>query len=113
MHRLGGGNMRKPDLYLKVILTVIAFALIGIGLTLNTKPVQAQTASRVVISGIDIPTSINVLPVGIAYTARSQASWYDAPLPVQVANTTAVPVQVSNKVLSVAVENTEPAKKPQ
>jgi hypothetical protein len=104
--------MFKPDLYLRVILTVIAFTLIWIGLTLNTKPVQAQTANRVVITGIDIPTSINVLPVGIAYTARSQYSWYNGPLPVQVSNTAAIPVQVSNKVLSVAVENPDSAKKP-
>lgn len=58
----------KPDVYLKGVLTAIALGLFWIGFSLNTRTVQAQSGTRVIITGIEIPNSSGNLPVGIVAT---------------------------------------------
>ena len=79
------------DAYSKAVLTVIAFSLLWLCITLNTKPVQAQGSTRVVISGIDLPDGKGgVLPVGIYATgfvgSASYGNWTTEPVPVKVSN---------------------------
>jgi hypothetical protein len=77
--------MLKPDLYLKVVLTIIAVALLWVGFTLNTRPVQAQaSAQRVIITGIELPGNSGVLPVGISATRWTGYTWSREPLNVAI-----------------------------
>jgi hypothetical protein len=77
----------KIDLYTKSVLTVIAAALLWLGVqnAFNPKPVSAQDRVKVIIAGIDALVS-NELPVklvgGTKYGTLSVNK--DNPLPVSV-----------------------------
>ena len=78
--------MFKPDLYLKTVLTLIAFALFWVGYALNTKSVQAVGPTPVILTGIEFPNGTHTLPVGIAAVGWRNDSWQHDPLPVAVSN---------------------------
>jgi hypothetical protein len=96
-------SMLKPDLYLKGVLTAIALGLFWIGFNLSTKTVQAQSATRVIITGIEIPNSSGNLPVGIVATRWENfpggggGSWKYEPIPVTISNAKPVSVSVARE----------------
>jgi len=94
--------MATSDLYTKAVLTIIAFGLLWVGFTLNTRTAEAQGGpTRVVITGV---TSANgVLPVGIAAVGWENpqyggtGNWKHDPLPVAVANTKPLAVAIAKE----------------
>jgi hypothetical protein len=95
--------MIKPDLYLKVVLTAIALGLFWVGFTLNTRSAQAQSVSRIVITGIDIPGASGNLPVGIVatrwekYPGGGGGYWKYDTLPVTISNQKPVSVAIAKE----------------
>jgi hypothetical protein len=95
--------MLKPDLYLKAVLTAIAIGLFWVGFNLSTKTVQAQSGTRVIITGIEIPNSNGNLPVRILatrwenYPGGGGGSWKYAPVPVTISNEKPVSVSVAKE----------------
>ena len=62
----------RADRYLKVILTIIAVELGWIGLQHTGSPVSAQqTATPVVITGIDLEKQADYLPVSVLGQVRN------------------------------------------
>jgi hypothetical protein len=68
------------DRYLRILLTVIAVELAWIGMK-DVIPTRAEAqgpaATRVVITGVDLPTRTQFLPVAVAGSVRGTAtpSW--------------------------------------
>ena len=61
-----------PDRYLRIVLTVIAIELAWMGMKdVIPTAVEAQAgATRVVITGVDLPNRTQFLPVAVAGTVR-------------------------------------------
>ena len=87
------------DRYLKAVLTLIAFELGWIALTLSGSPVSAQQQPQqgtpVVITGIDLQQSSDYLPVGVLGQVRNAPAAFQ-PIATTIRNdrTNAVPVSL-------------------